>query len=476
MHLNAKFISIDNNYNITKFCITMLDNHFKTTNWHPASWRNFPIKQQPTYQNLAHLTQVEQELSSFPPLVSCDEIHQLQQQLILVEKGEAFLLQGGDCAESFLEFSANNLKNYFRTIMQMTVALMYGLKKPVVKVGRIAGQYAKPRSTDNETIHNQTFPAYRGDIINSIDFNSDARNANPSRLIQAYFYSAASLNFLRSLALGGYGNLEKINQWNQEFSHALNSQQNINHITDKINDILNFLNSCGIKYSEIPQFTTASFFTSHESLLLNYEQCFTRFVAEHNKFYNLSAHMLWIGDRTRCPKSAHVEFISGIANPVAFKVGPTITEKELLELLEILNPHNISGRITLISRMGKDLINQKLPNLIKAVKNNGNKVIWSCDPMHGNTIKSSNGYKTRDFNHILQEVKAFFQIHQQLGTIAGGVHFELTGQDVTECLGGNQNISELNLSDRYHTHCDPRLNSSQSIEMAFTIASELAKN
>jgi 3-deoxy-7-phosphoheptulonate synthase len=450
-----------------------INNPHQHSNWHPASWRNLPIKQQPNYNNKQQLQKVENDLASLPPLVSCDEIDNLQNQLALVAKGEAFLLQGGDCAESFLEFSANNLKNYFRTIMQMTVALMYGLKKPIVKVGRIAGQYAKPRSSTDETINNQTLPAYKGDIVNAIDFNENSRDPDPQRLMQAYFHSAASLNFLRSLALGGYGNLEKVNQWNKEFN--LGNKQTNQNITNDINQILQFMNSCGIDYKNMPQFTTASFFTSHEALLLNYEQAFTRFVAEKNKFYNFSAHMLWIGDRTRNPNEAHVEFMRGIANPIAFKVGPTITEQELLLLLDILNPNNIPGRITLISRMGKDNIHKHLPPLIKTVKNNGNNVIWSCDPMHGNTIKTSNGYKTRDFNHILAEVKAFFAIHEQLQTIAGGVHFELTGQDVTECLGGNQQISELNLSDRYHTHCDPRLNSSQSIEMAFIIASQLAK-
>ena len=446
------------------------------SNWNVDSWRNFPIKQQPTYLDQNALNNVENKLCKFPPLVSVDEIEKLKDELSLVAKGEAFLLQGGDCAESFVEFSHHNLKNYFRTIMQMTVALMYGLKKPVVKVGRIAGQYAKPRSSDNETLDHKTLPAYRGDIVNGIDFADEARVADPNRLIEAYFYSSASLNFLRSLALGGYGNLDKVNKWNEEFSHNLASKNNIDKVTSEINNILSFMQSCGINYKTMPQFTTASFYTSHEALLLNYEQAFTRFSKEHQQFYDLSAHLLWIGDRTRSSNEAHVEFCRGIANPIAFKVGPSMKIDELLHLLEILNPANIGGRVTLISRMGKDKINDTLPALVKAVHNNGNKVIWTCDPMHGNTIKSSNGYKTRKFEDILSEVKSFFQIHHQIGSIAGGVHFELTGQDVTECLGGNQQISELNLSDRYHTHCDPRLNSSQSIEMAFTIASELAKN
>lgn len=442
--------------------------------WQANSWRNFPIKQQPTYKNLENLKKVENQLANFPPLVSIDEIEKLKKELSLVCRGEAFLLQGGDCAESFLEFSHSNLKNYFRTIMQMTVALMYGLKKPIVKVGRIAGQYAKPRSQDSETINNNTLPAYRGDIINSIEFEEKSREADPQKLIDAYFYSSASLNFLRSLAVGGYGNLEKVNKWNEEFTHSLNSKKHSENVTSKINEILEFMKSCGIDYKTMPQFTTASFYTSHEALLLNYEEAFTKINNDNKKYYNQSAHMLWIGDRTRNINEAHVEFMRGISNPIAFKVGPSITKDDLLKLLDILNKNNDAGKITLISRMGKENISKLLPPLIKAVKNNGNNVIWSCDPMHGNTIKSSNGYKTRKFEDILDEVKSFFLIHKEINTIAGGIHFEMTGQDVTECLGGNQKISELNLSDRYHTHCDPRLNSSQSVEMAFTIAYELA--
>lgn len=442
--------------------------------WQTNSWRNFPIKQQPSYKDLKNLKKIENQLANFPPLVSIDEIEKLKKELSLVCSGEAFLLQGGDCAESFLEFSHNNLKSYFRTIMQMTVALMYGLKKPIVKVGRIAGQYAKPRSQDNETINNNTLPAYRGDIINSIEFEKKSREADPQKLIDAYFYSSASLNFLRSLAVGGYGNLEKVNKWNEEFTHSLNSKKHSEKVTSKINEILEFMKSCGIDYKTMPQFTTASFYTSHEALLLNYEEAFTKINNDNKKYYDQSAHMLWIGDRTRSINEAHVEFMRGISNPIAFKVGPSITKDDLLKLLEILNKNNEAGKITLISRMGKDNIHKTLPPLIKAVKNNGNNVIWSCDPMHGNTIKSSNGYKTRKFEDILDEIKSFFVIHKETNTIAGGIHFEMTGQDVTECLGGNQKISELNLSDRYHTHCDPRLNSSQSVEMAFTIAYELA--
>ncbi len=444
-----------------------------TKKWTANSWRNLPIKQQPIYQDLDKLKSVENQLAKFPPFVSFDEIEKLKSELALVSEGKAFLLQGGDCAESFQEFSHENLKNFFRTIMQMTIALMYGLNKPVVKVGRIAGQYAKPRSDNNETINGITLPSYRGDIINGIDFNENSRLADPNRLIDSYFYSAASLNYLRSLALGGYGNLEKVNKWNEEFAHSLNSKKNAEEVIEEVNKILNFMRACGLDSKTIPQLTTASFFTSHEALLLNYEEAFIRKNKDNDKFYDLSSHMLWIGDRTRSPQEAHVEFMRGIANPIAFKVGPSISKEDLLQLLDILNPNNEAGRITLISRMGATKIHEFLPPLIEVVKKSGHKVVWSCDPMHGNTIKSSNGYKTRKFDDILSEIKSFFEIHKAAGTYAGGIHFEMTGQDVTECLGGNQKILEENLKDRYHTHCDPRLNSSQSVELAFIIANAL---
>jgi 3-deoxy-7-phosphoheptulonate synthase len=443
-------------------------------NWTVDSWRNFPIKQQPTYENQDELKKAEAQLKNFPPLVSFDEIEKLKAELALVANGKAFLLQGGDCAESFEEFSHNNLKNFFRTVMQMTIALMYGIHKPIVKVGRVAGQYAKPRSDNDETIDGVTLPSYRGDIINSIEFEKNSRVADPQKLIESYFYSAASLNYIRSLALGGYGNLEKVNKWNEEFAHSLTSKKNTEEVITEVNKILNFMRACGLDSKTLPQLTTASFFTSHEALLLNYEEAFTRQNKDTKKFYDLSAHMLWIGDRTRNPAEAHVEFMRGISNPIAFKVGPSITKDDLLKLLEVLNPNNEAGRITLISRMGATKVEQFLPPLVEAVRDAGRSVVWSCDPMHGNTIKSSNGYKTRKFDDILSEIKSFFKVHKAAGTYAGGIHFEMTGQDVTECLGGNQQITELNLKDRYHTHCDPRLNSSQSVELAFTIAQDLA--
>ncbi len=441
-----------------------------TEKWQPNSWRNFPIKQQPLYKNSQELQKTEGRLSNFAPLASIDEIEKLKSELALVANGEAFLLQGGDCAESFAEFSDQNIKSFVRTFLQMTVALMYGLKKPIVKVGRIAGQYAKPRSEEFETINNITLPSYRGDIVNSIKFDQEARDADPKRLIEAYFHSAATLNHIRSLTQGGYAALDNVSIWNEEYILNSNSRKNVKKLINNINQALRFAEACGIKYKSATEFNTANFYTSHEALILNYEQAFIKQDQRNKEFYDLSAHMLWIGDRTRSKNEAHIEFMRGLSNPIAFKVGPSILEDDLIALIDILNPQNQAGKITLISRMGAAKINDILPKLINRVQKEGKKVIWSCDPMHGNTIKSSNNYKTRKFDDILNEIKSFFAIHQQLGTYAGGVHLEMTGQNVTECLGGNQEILEINLQDRYHTHCDPRLNSSQSIELAFLIA------
>lgn len=450
-------------------------NRKMTKNWSIDSWRSLPIKQQPEYQNLTELSIVEEKLASFPPLVSVDEVEGLKKELALVSQGKAFLLQGGDCAESFGEFNHNNIRSYFKTILQMTIALMYGAKKPIVKVGRISGQYAKPRSTDFETIDGVTLPSYKGDNINSIEFTPEARVCDPYKLIDGYFYSATTLNYIRSLALGGFSSLKNINRWNENFAHSLNSGKNIEELIAKIDHSIAFMKACGVSLDDTLQLNSAKFYTSHEALLLNYEQAFTRnnHSNQNPGYYGLSAHMLWIGDRTRDPKEAHVEYMRGINNPIAFKVGPSITKEALLELLDILNPQNEAGRITLIARMGADKVGNLLPPLVDLIKKEGRNVVWSCDPMHGNTIKANNGYKTRKFDDILSEIKSFFEIHKAAGTHAGGVHFEMTGQNVTECIGGNQQISETNLQERYHTHCDPRLNSSQSLELAFLISEQL---
>jgi len=441
--------------------------------WTKSSWREFPIKQQPIYKDVAALRNVEEELSRRAVLVQPSEIRELNKALAKVSQGESFLLQGGDCAESFAEFSDSNLKNYFRVILQMTMALMYGAGKPVVKVGRIAGQFAKPRSSNNETIDGVELPSYRGDMVNSIDFNEESREPDPIRLLKAYEQSTATLNYLRSLAKGGYASLSNVNKWNQEFASESAQGRLFKDLVDRINESLSFMGAFGLDLEKTGEIHEAEFFTSHEALLLNYEEALTRFDEDTEEFYDCSAHMLWIGDRTRNIDGAHIEYMRGIANPIGMKVGPTTNPDNLIELLDILNPEDNAGRITLISRMGAEKVEEFLPALVKRVKQEGRNVIWSCDPMHGNTIKSPNGYKTRPFNKILSEVRNVFEIHKAEGTYAGGIHIEMTGQDVTECVGGAQAISEVHLKDRYHTHCDPRLNASQSVELAFLLAKEL---
>lgn len=443
--------------------------------WSPDSWRKLPIKQQPEYKNAAQLKEVEGELKRLPPLASPDESRALKAELAEASAGKAFLLQGGDCAESFAEFSEANLRSFFRVLLQMTMALMYGAGCPVVKVGRIAGQFAKPRSDALEKQDGMELPSYRGDMVNGMDFDEKSRLPDPERLLLAYNQSAATLNYLRQLSRGGYASLRQINRWNMEFVDKSRQGKRFAELIERINECVDFIEACRLPIHAVKEFSEASFFSSHEALLLGYESSLTRKCETDGKWYATSAHMLWVGDRTRDPDGAHIEFLRGIANPIGMKVGPSMKIDGLLKLIDILNPQNEPGRLTLISRMGSAKIGEHLPPLVRAVKKEGKNVVWSCDPMHGNTIKSPNGYKTRKFTDILSEVRQFFAIHKAEGTSAGGVHFEMTGQDVTECLGGAQAISELNLSDRYHTHCDPRLNASQSLELAFLIAETLKK-
>ena len=449
----------------------------KHPKWSPDSWRALPIRQQPEYAqaDAAMLKSVEAELAIAPGLVAPSEARELKSQLAKVAQGKAFLLQGGDCAESFAEFSETNLRDYFRVMLQMTVALMYGAGKPVVKVGRVAGQFAKPRSDAMEKQDGVELPSYRGDVINRMDFTADARRADPENLRKVYFQSAATLNYLRGLASGGYASLRRVNRFNQQFIKRSPQGQRFEELVGNIESSIAFMRACGLSPARMRELAEATFFTSHEGLLLNYEQAFTRKDEDTDAFYNTSTHMLWIGDRTRTPGEAHIEYFRGIANPIGMKVGPSLAgkEDELLKLIDLLNPENEPGRLTLICRMGADKAGDILPGIIRAVAKEGKQVVWSCDPMHGNTVKSPNGYKTRPFNKILAEVRTFFQVHESEGTYAGGVHFEMTGQDVTECLGGAQAISEVNLKDRYHTHCDPRLNASQALELAFLICEEL---
>jgi 3-deoxy-7-phosphoheptulonate synthase len=446
-----------------------------TTKWSPESWRAKPIKQQPDYPDKAALARVEQSLKTVPPLVSPEEIRRLKGELSQAVTGQAFLLQGGDCAESFAEFSEQNLASFFRVLIQMTIALMYGAGSPVIKVGRIAGQFSKPRSDATEKKNGEELPSYRGDMVNAMEFEAAGRMADPERLNQVYYQSAATMNFLRSLARSGYAALDKVAKWNMDFVAGSPQGKHFADVVQRINDCLDFITATGLKLDAMEELAEARFYSSHEALLLGYESGLVRRDKETGEYYVGSAHMLWIGDRTRNPDEAHVEFLRGVANPIGCKVGPSMTAEDLIRLCDTLNPTNEAGRLTFISRMGQQKVEEFLPKLVRLLKTEGRNVVWSCDPMHGNTIKSPSGIKTRKFTDILAEVRKFFAIHHAEGTHGSGVHFEMTGQDVTECLGGAQAISELDLSNRYHTHCDPRLNASQSLELAFLIAELLKK-
>ena len=441
--------------------------------WTLNSWRDFLIKQVPAYEDAEALQSVEERLAGFPPLVFAGEARSLKAHLAEVCEGRAFLLQGGDCAESFVEHHADNIRDTFRVLLQMAVVLTYGAKLPVIKVGRMAGQFAKPRSADTETIDGVELPSYRGDIINGIEFDATARVPDPERQISAYRQAASTLNLLRAFAKGGYADLTEVHRWNQGFIAESPQGARYEATANQINEAMDFMAACGITSLTAPQMGMVDFYTSHEALLLGFEQALTRLDSTSGEYYDTSAHMLWIGDRTRQPDGAHVEFLSGVKNPLGLKCGPSLEPDELITLLDKLNPENEAGRITLIARFGHENVEAHLPALVRKVTAEGRKVVWSCDPMHGNTIKASNGYKTRPVDRILTEVQRFMAVHQAEGTHAGGIHFEMTGQNVTECLGGAQAISEEDLSSRYHTHCDPRLNGSQALELAFLIAEGL---
>ena len=441
--------------------------------WAPDSWRGRPIVQVPEYLDEKALASAEARLKRFPPLVFAGEARRLKALLAEVCEGRAFLLQGGDCAESFAEFHPDNIRDTFRVLLQMSVVLTFAASCPVVKVGRMAGQFAKPRSEPTETQNGVTLPAYRGDMINAMEFTPEARRADPERLIQGYNQSAATLNLIRAFAQGGYADLHEVHRWTLGFVSRSPQGERYRDLADRIGETLSFMEACGLTSQTAPQIRETEFFTSHEALILQYEQALTRVDSTTGDWYDCSAHMLWAGHRTRQIDGAHIEFLRGVGNPLGLKVGPGLATDELIRLTDALNPANEPGRLTLISRMGADKVAQALPPLVRAVKREGRKVVWACDPMHGNTIKSSTGYKTRPFDRILDEVRGFFAVHRAEGTYAGGVHFEMTGQDVTECLGGAQAITEQALGDRYHTHCDPRLNANQALELAFLTAEQL---
>ncbi|MEM0516452.1 3-deoxy-7-phosphoheptulonate synthase class II [Pseudoalteromonas sp. YIC-827] len=438
--------------------------------WSPNSWRDFPIVQQPTYPDQGVLANVENELNSAPPLVFAEETRSLFKQLEDVCEGRAFLLQGGDCAESFADFSAANIRDTFKTLLQMAVVLTYGGKCPVVKIARMAGQFAKPRSSDLETIDGVSLPSYRGDIINSYEFTEQARVPDPQRLMKAYHHSASTLNLLRAFAQGGLADLHQVNRWNMSFVAANPLKDKYQEVADRIQDALEFMEVCGINSTNAPSLTETSLYTSHEALLLGYEQALTRRDHLSGDWYDCSAHFVWIGERTRQLDHAHIEFFRGIKNPIGVKVGPGMSPDELIELIDAVNPDNIPGRLTLITRMGADVLPEKLPALVRRVQQEGRKVIWSSDPMHGNTEKASSGYKTRSFDNILREISQFFAVHKAEGSHAGGVHLEMTGQHVTECTGGAYGLSDDDLAQRYRTQCDPRLNADQVLELGFLVA------
>jgi len=443
--------------------------------WTPESWRGKEALQQPAYADADALATAEARIASLPPLVFAGEARALTAGLADVAEGRAFLLQGGDCAESFAEFSADTIRDTFRVILQMSAALTYGAAMPIVKVGRIAGQFAKPRSGNTERQGDMELPSYRGDIVNDIAFESNAREPDPGRMERAYSQAASGLNLLRAFAGGGYADLHNVHRWNLGFVENSPQAEKYRAMADRISEAIDFMEACGITPETAPQLRKTEFFTSHEGLLLPFEQALTRIDSTSGNWYATSAHMLWVGDRTRQPDGAHIEFLRGVKNPIGIKCGPTLGADELLNLIKILNPENEPGRLTLICRYGADKVGEHLPALIQAVEREGAKVVWSCDPMHGNTVKTDTGFKTRPFERVLKEVENFFVVHRTEGTHAGGVHFEMTGKDVTECIGGAQAITAENLSDRYHTHCDPRLNASQALELAFMIAENIRK-
>ena len=443
------------------------------TPWSKTDWRNKPRVQMPEYTDPAALSAAEGKLGSYPPLVFAGEARRLRRALADVSEGKGFLLQGGDCAESFAEFSADNIRDTFKVMLQMAMVLTYGAKVPVVKIGRMAGQFAKPRSAPTEVKNGVELPSYRGDIINELDFTPEARIPNPDKMLQAYTQAAASLNLLRAFSKGGYADIHQVHAWTLGTTDDWSARYR--DMANAIQDSLDFMTAAGLTAENSAELSTVDFYTSHEALLLEYEEALCRLDSTSGKWIAGSGHMIWIGDRTRQPDGAHVEFCRGVQNPIGLKCGPTTTPEDLKVLMAKLNPENEAGRLTLIARFGAGNVGDHLARLIKTVREEGAKVVWTCDPMHGNTIKSSTGFKTRPFESVLREVQEFFAIHNAEGTVPGGVHFEMTGQDVTECTGGVRAVTDEDLSSRYHTACDPRLNASQSLELAFLVAEELQR-
>ncbi|ARR00563.1 class II 3-deoxy-7-phosphoheptulonate synthase [Campylobacter porcelli] len=444
--------------------------------WNKDSWRDYNILQQPVYPDITKLRECEDKLSKLPPLVFAGEVRNLKDELAKVTQGHGFLLQGGDCAESFANFNAVNIRDMFKIILQMAIVLTFAGGCPVVKVGRVAGQFAKPRSSDFEEINGVKLPSYRGDIINGFEFNESARVPDPKRMIDAYYQSASTLNLLRAFSRGGLANLHEVHRWNLGFVKRSELDEKFEKLASELTNALKFMEACGVTTSNTPTLSETKLYTSHEALLLPYEEALTRVDSLSGDWYDCSAHMLWIGERTRGINDAHVHFLSGVKNPIGCKIGPNATADDVIKLANKLNQNNENGRLNIIIRMGADKIESYLPNILKNVKSEGLNILWSIDPMHGNTVKASNGYKTREFDNVLKEVKSFFDIHNACGTIAGGVHLEMTGQDVTECTGGAFKVTQEALASRYETQCDPRLNADQALELAFLIADEVKKS
>ena len=443
------------------------------TDWTKSSWRDKPRIQMPDYPDQDALRAVEAELSRYPLLVFAGEARRLKKHLAAAGRGEAFLLQGGDCAESFEQFSSDMIRDTFKVMLQMAIVLTHGAKVPVIKLGRMAGQFAKPRSAPTETVDGVELPSYRGVIINELAFTADARIPDPKKMLRAYTQAAATLNLIRAFSTGGYADVHQVHGWTLGFTESEKAEK-YREIANRISDTLDFMAAAGVTSETAHTLQSVEYYTSHESLLLEYEEALCRQDSQTGKWLAGSGHMIWIGDRTRQPDGAHVEFARGVQNPIGLKCGPTMTSDDLKLLMHKLNPENEEGRLTLIARFGAGNVGEHLPRLIKTVQEEGANVVWTCDPMHGNTIKSSSGYKTRPFDSVLREVREFFAVHGAEGTVPGGVHFEMTGQDVTECTGGVRAVQDEDLSDRYHTACDPRLNASQSLELAFLVAEELS--
>ncbi len=445
-------------------------------NWKINSWKNYPVKHAPKYEDEKELNMVLGKIKKFPPLVFAGETRHLKEQLGQVVDGKAFLLQAGDCAESFAEFNPDNIRDTFKVILQMSLVLTYSASLPVIKIGRIAGQFSKPRTSPTEKKNDKELPSYLGDNINGIEFTEKARKPDAKRLFKAYSQAASTLNLLRAFSHGGFADLQNVHLWNLGYIKKSSQHKKFNELQDKIADALAFMDACGINSDFNRRLKTVNFWTSHEVLLLPFEESMTRVDSITGEYHDTSAHLVWIGDRTRQLNGGHVEFCRGVENPIGIKCGPTSKPDEIVKICNVINPKNIKGKITLISRFGHENVGKFLPKLIRTIQKEGMNVIWSCDPMHGNTIKSVSGFKTRPFNNVVNEVKNFFAAHQAEGTFAGGLHIEMTGQNVTECTGGTQKISDQDLSSRYHTHCDPRLNADQALELAFLISDEIKKN